>query len=156
MSYSRRLHPLSLCDCSSDVGASDLGTEEDAHPKYLATGHPAGIADDAGGVFPRHNFQVVDTRVYVSVWHAGVYVFDVADPAHPRDLAMRTPAHASTFPEPGAQVTAGSVNIFVDMDGVWDVLVVNGYTLLTDLPAGIEVLSIAGDPFGEPTYSSYG
>lgn len=125
-----------------------------AHPKFLAVWHPPGIPDDKGGIFTTHQFQVVGDKLYVSVWHGGVWELNISDPAKPMPIALRVPVHDTHFPVPGGQLQAGSIVVFLDMDGIWDINVVNGYTLITDLPAGVEVLAFNGDPTGSASYNS--
>ena len=38
---------------------------------------------------------------------------------------------------------------------VWDVIVANGYVLITDISAGVEVLHVDGDPSGDSGYHGF-
>jgi hypothetical protein len=122
-----------------------------AAPVYLGTWMPPGIPTDGGLAYSLHNFQVVGTRLYMANFHAGLWVLDVADPSNPFPVALRTPVLDCGYPRP-EETAAGHP---IDANQVWDVIVVNGYALITDMPCGVEVLHVGGDPAGDPAYTSF-
>jgi hypothetical protein len=126
-----------------------------ANPKFLTRWIPPGIHFDQGLTYSLHNLQVVGTRLYLTNFHAGLWVLDIADPENPITIALRTPVLDTEYPRPGESSTVGAYTWFVDQNQFWDVIVVNGYTIVTDMAAGIEVLLVDGDPAGDPDYDGF-
>lgn len=124
-----------------------------AAPVLLADWVPPGIEHDDGLRFSAHNLNVVGTRAYLANFHGGLWVLDVADPADPKVVAHRIGVHDTGFPEKGKIIIH---DVATDTNGYWDVIVVDGYAIVTDMPSGIEVLAVEGDPHGDPAYSSVG
>lgn len=122
-----------------------------SEPVYLGTWIPPGITSDDGLAYSLHNFQVVGDRLYMANFHAGLWVLDVSDPANPAPVALRTPVFDCGYPRP-EEVVAGHP---IDANQLWDVIVVDGYALTTDIPCGVEVLHIGGDPAGDTAYTSF-
>jgi hypothetical protein len=113
-----------------------------AAPRFLARWTPPGIPHDGGLTlaYSMHNLQVVGTRLYATNFHAGLWIMDVSDPAAPVIEALRTPVK---------DAESSFINEF------WDVIVVNGYAICTDMGAGIEILHVDGDPAGEPSWDGF-
>ncbi|MHB1262039.1 MAG: LVIVD repeat-containing protein [Thermoplasmatota archaeon] len=122
-----------------------------ADPIYLGTWIPPGIPTDDGLAYSLHNFQVVGTRLYMANFHAGLWVLDVSDPSNPFPVALRTPVRECGYPRPEESVAGHPI----DANQYWDPIVVNGYVLMTDIPCGVEVLHVDGDPAGDPAYTSF-
>lgn len=78
---------------------------------------------------------------------------DVADPSAPIVIAHRMSARDTSYPEKGKMLLD---DVSLDENAFWDVIVVDGYAIVTDMPAGIEVLAVDGDPHGAATYASVG
>jgi hypothetical protein len=122
-----------------------------ANPIYLGTWIPPGIPSDDGLAYSLHNFQVVGTRLYMANFHAGLWVLDVSDPSNPFPVALRTPVRDCGYPRPEESVAGHPV----DANQYWDPIVVSGYVLMTDIPCGVEVLHVGGDPAGDKAYTSF-
>lgn len=122
-----------------------------ANPQYLGTWIPPGVPHDDGLAYSLHNFQVVGDRLYMANFHAGLWVLDVSDPSDPFPVALRTPVRDCAYPRPEESVVGHPI----DANQVWDPIVVDGYTLITDMPCGVEVLRVDGDPAGDPEYTSF-
>ena len=122
-----------------------------ADPVYLGTWIPPGIPSDDGLAYSLHNFQVVGTRLYMANFHAGLWVLDVSDPSNPYPVALRTPVRECGFPRPEESVAGHPI----DANQYWDPIVVSGYVLMTDMPCGVEVLHVGGDPAGDKAYTSF-
>ena len=95
-------------------------------PEFVARWVPPGIEHDDGLAYSLHNWQFVGGRLYVTAFHAGLWVLDLADPARPQEVALRVPVHDAEYPWPGS----GDVNRY------WDVLVARGHVIVTDMAAG--------------------
>ena len=122
-----------------------------ANPVYLGTWIPPGIPTDDGLAYSLHNFQVVGTRLYMANFHAGLWVLDVSDPSNPVPVALRTPVRECGYPRPEESVGGHPL----DANQYWDPIVVAGYVLMTDIPCGVEVLHVGGDPIGDKAYTSF-
>lgn len=122
-----------------------------ADPQYLGTWIPPGIPHDDGLAYSLHNFQVVGERLYMANFHAGLWVLDMGDPSNPFPVALRTPVQDCGYPRPEESVAGHPL----DANQLWDVIVVDGYTLVTDIPCGVEVLQVGGDPAGDEAYTSF-
>ena len=126
-----------------------------ANPRFLARWTPPGIPGDQGITYSLHNLQVVGTRLYLTNFHGGLWVLDVADPSNPVPLALRHPVRDTEYPRPGEFMQIGDFQIFNNVNQYWDVIVVNGYTIVTDMSAGIEVFLVDGDPAGDPEWDGF-
>lgn len=126
-----------------------------ANPRFLARWTPPGVPNDQGITFSLHNLQVVETRLYLTNFHAGLWVMDIDDPARPEIVALRTPVRDTEYPRPGEASKIGPFTIFNDMNQYWDIIVVNGYAVVTDMAAGIEVLHVDGDPAGDSAWDGF-
>lgn len=124
-----------------------------ASPMLLADWVPPGIDTSDSLRFSAHNLNVAGARAYLANFHGGMWVLDVADPAQPRIVAHRIGVHDTEFPEEGKIVLG---DFAVDTNGYWDVIVVDGYAIVTDVPSGIEVLAVDGDAHGDARHSSIG
>lgn len=124
-----------------------------AAPTLLADWTPPGIPHDDGIRFSAHNLNLAGTRAYLANFHGGVWVLDVLDPAAPQVVAHRMSARDAGYPEAGKMLLG---DVALDENAFWDVIVVNGYALATDMPAGLEVLAVDGDPHGDGAYASIG
>jgi hypothetical protein len=122
-----------------------------ANPVYLGTWIPPGIPTDDGLAYSLHNFQVVGTRLYIANFHGGVWVLDVSDPNNPFPVALNTPVRECGYPRPEESVAGHPI----DANQYWDPIVVDGYLLMTDIPCGVEVLHVGGDPAGDVAYTSF-
>jgi hypothetical protein len=122
-----------------------------ANPQYLGTWIPPGVPHDDGLAYSLHNFQVVAERLYMANFHAGLWVLDVSDPSNPAPVALRTPVFDCGYPRPEESVAGHPI----DANQLWDPIVVDGYTLITDMPCGVEVLHVGGDPAGDPDHTSF-
>ncbi len=104
--------------------------------------------DDYGpqyGTFSTHNFQIVEGKVYMAHYHGGLWVLDISTAekqAAPEPVASYLPHE----PRPDGQDYSV---------GAWDVVVWNGYMLTADGNGGFYVLHRAGDPAGDPEYTSF-
>lgn len=123
-----------------------------ANPKLLVHWTPPGIPSDERIVYSMHNFQVVGTRLYMTNFHAGLWVVDIASPEHPQVVALRTPVRESGYPRPTEQVLQ---DVFMDQNWYWDVVVASGYVLVTDMSSGVEVLHVEGDPPGDQAHRGF-
>jgi hypothetical protein len=124
-------------------------------PHFVARWSPPGIPHDQGITYSLHNLQVVGTRLYVTNFHAGLWVLNISDPAHPKEIALRTPVRDVQYPRPGEHMQIGKFAIYNDMNQFWDVNVENGYVIVSDMAAGLEVLHVDGDPAGEPSWKGF-
>jgi hypothetical protein len=122
-----------------------------ADPQYLGTWIPPGVPHDDGLAYSLHNFQVVGDRLYIANFHAGLWVLDVSDPSNPYPVALRTPVRECDYPRPEESVAGHPI----DANQLWDPVVVDGYVLTTDMPCGVEVLHVEGDPAGDVAYTSF-
>lgn len=124
-----------------------------AAPALLHDFVPPGIEHDDSIRFSAHNLNVAGDRAYLANFHGGLWVLDVSDPSAPEVIAHRVSARDTGYPEAGRILID---DVAFDENAFWDVIVVNGYALVTDMPAGIEVLAVDGDPHGDPAYASVG
>jgi hypothetical protein len=92
--------------------------------------------------FSMHNFQIVDQKAYLAMYHGGIWVFDLRTPEKPTPVGSYMPAEARHDGKP-YQV------------GAWDVVVWHGYTLTADGHGGFYVLHLDGDPAGDKAYTSF-
>lgn len=118
-----------------------------AAPRLIMEWNPPGIEDDANGIYSTHNFQIVGSQVYLANFHAGTWALDFSQPEAPVTRGLRTPVRDTGYPHPD--------DVSVNHNWIWDVLVVDGYAIHTDAPAGIEVLLFDGDPAGDAEYTGF-
>lgn len=95
--------------------------------------------------FSMHNFQIVDGKIYLAMYHGGLWVLDVSTPenqTHPHPVGSYLPHEMRADGNPYSP-------------GPWDVVVWNGYMLTADGDGGFYVLHHDGDPAGDPAYASF-
>lgn len=138
-----------LFDAPAELYIVDL--TDYGNPQYLGTWLPPGVPHDDGLAYSLHNFQVVGDRLYMANFHAGLWVLDVSDPSNPVPVALRAPVFDCDYPRPEESVVGHPI----DANQIWDPIVVDGYVLITDIPCGVEVLHVGGDPAGDGTYTSF-
>lgn len=125
------------------VGATDWDA-----PMLLAEWTPPDGRTSKGIRFSTHNVQAVGDRLYMAHFHAGVWVFDIAEPEAPRVVALYQDA------EPGIDAEAEAI-FGTGAPAIWDVVVVDGHVLASDMVSGLVVLHVAGDPAGDPGHRSF-
>jgi hypothetical protein len=121
-----------------------LDVTELSDPQVLAQWH---AYDDNGNAstFSLHNFQVVAGRVYLAMYHGGLFILDVSTPetlAAPRILGTYLPH----MPAPDGSPYS---------PGIWDAVVKDGYILTGNSPDGFYVLHYDGDVAGNETHDSF-
>lgn len=97
-------------------------------------------------LFSMHNFQLVDDKAYLAMYHGGVWVLNLTDPAHPRPVGYTLPR---------GERPAGGAIIGSLVPLTWDVAVANGYVYAVDIPTGLHVFKVDGDPLGNAKYDSF-
>ncbi len=122
-----------------------------ANPKFLAEWNPPGIETDQRLTYALHNFQVVGNRLYIANFHAGIWALDLTEPSAPIPIALSTPVWDTEYPHPGQMDLPGFRN---DQNMYWDIVIVNGYAITTDMSSGVEVLHFEGDPLGQEDFDS--
>lgn len=90
--------------------------------------------------FSTHNFQFLDERVYLAMYHGGVWVLDVSDPARIVPLGYALPAS-----DGGSNVASPLPLLGSASPNVWDVVLNDGYVYATDISTGLHVLQLDGD-----------
>ena len=116
-------------------------------PTLLAEWVPPAAGETNGLVHSTHNIQAVGTILYMAHFHAGVWAFDISEVAAPTPVAV----FSRTQPSLDEAAAAG----FGGAPFYWDVVVHDGYMLVSDMPSGLVVLHRDGDPAGEPTWDSF-
>lgn len=104
--------------------------------------------------FSTHNHQIVDGRLYVAWYHAGVWAFDVdtlEKLASPTLVGYYLPHENVTY-GPQAMPRPGSI----DVPDTWDVVVRDGLVYASDINTGLYVLHFVGDDVGEGGRTSAG
>jgi hypothetical protein len=92
--------------------------------------------------FSYHNFQYVAGKLYLAMYHGGIWVLDVTTPEVPTAVGT----YLTHQPRPdGAPYSASP----------WDVVVWNGYVLTAESNTGIYVLHLDRDPAGNEDYASF-
>lgn len=109
------------------------------------TAHADGEYGDDPTLFSTHNFQVVGSKVYMAMYHGGIWVLDLADPTKPMAVGYFLPA------DPEAAQSSGGGPI----PDTWDVVVANGHIWAVDIPTGLYALHLDGDPGGDAAYKSF-
>jgi hypothetical protein len=99
------------------------------------------LSGEQAALFSLHNFQIVGHRVYLAMYHGGVWVFDIADPTMPKPVAY-------TLPRP-AEARTGTLPL------TWDVVVANGYVIALDIPTGLHFFHFVDDPAGDARFDSF-
>lgn len=122
-----------------------------ANPRFLAEWNPPGIETDQRLTYALHNFQVVDTTLYIANFHAGLWALDVSEPSAPFPIGLSAPVWDTEYPYPGQMDLPGFRNA---QNMYWDVVIVDGYAIASDMSAGIEVLHFEGDPAGQEDHDS--
>lgn len=100
-------------------------------------GHAAGQL-----TWSTHNFQLVDDKIYLAMYHGGVWVIDVSDPANMVTRAYHLP-HDHTFSGWG-----GWWAVMSYVPSVWDVVVYEGREYVGDITGGLYVLHYTCDETG--------
>jgi hypothetical protein len=100
---------------------------------------------DQSTTFSMHNFQVVEGKIYLTMYHAGIWVLDVSTL---EKVAAPEPVGSYAPHEPREDGKDYGV-------GVWDVVLWKGYMLTADSNGGFYVLHHAADPAGDPAYTSF-
>jgi len=106
-----------------------------AHPRQLAvyqTPNSLAFPAPSEGYYTAHNPEVTGDLAVVSWFTDGVRVVDIADPAHPREVAAYVPAAA---PNPQR-------SIFPDQTLVWGVAILGDLVLVSDINSGLHVLRL--------------
>lgn len=92
-----------------------------------------------------HNFQIVQGRIYLAMYHAGLWVLDVSSAENATDpYVLGTYLPHEPRPD-GANYTVG----------VWDVVVWHGYMLTADSNSGFYVLNLRTDMAGDEYVTSF-
>jgi hypothetical protein len=98
---------------------------------------PAEAWGNSARTFSTHNFQLVGDKVYLAMYHGGVWVIDASDPTMPKPVGYYLPAEGRA---------AGPVPMpFGASTSTWDVLVKNGVILAIDMPGGLYAIQFEGD-----------
>lgn len=105
-------------------------------------------ADDPAR-FSTHNFQLVGDRVYMAMYHGGVWVIDAKDPTHPVAAGYLLPADGP------AASAAAPTNIFGGgSPNTWDVVLKDGVILASDIVGGLYALRHVDDA-RDPALTSF-
>ncbi|HWG92429.1 MAG TPA: hypothetical protein VNZ52_16410 [Candidatus Thermoplasmatota archaeon] len=126
------------------LDATDLGNIHLLGEWYAPGEHGA-----EGILFSTHNIQIVDGRLYMAYYHAGVWVLDISTNeslANPPILGYYLPHEAPETYLPPERVNTPDV---------WDVVVKDGYLYATDIHTGLYVLHYKPDTLGDPTLTSF-
>lgn len=108
---------------------------------------PADAWGEQARSFSTHNFQVLDGRVYMAMYHGGVWVIDGSTAerlAAPVAVGYYLPADGPALPSS----TLGSG------PSVWDVVLKDGVVFATDMGQGLYALHHADDAF-DPALTSF-
>jgi len=100
--------------------------------------------------FSLHNFQLVGGKVYLAMYHGGVWVLDATSLdaiAAPRTLGYHATPTARAAGV-GASGLGGSLS-------VWDVVLKDGVIYASDMAAGVIALTFEGDTVGDATLTSW-
>jgi hypothetical protein len=101
------------------------------------------FGNDSPSTFSTHNFQFVDGRIYLAMYHGGVWVVD-ASATKALGYLLPTPASAPLVKTP----LSGSPNI-------WDVIVKDGYVYATDIASGVHTLHYRSDTLGDAKITGF-
>lgn len=135
------------------LDATDLAAIE-LKGKWTLPGRPsAGTSPDyfPVGEYSPHNLHLVQGKIYMAYYHAGVWVLDVQ-----AFLDAGAPA-ADMFgvsPVPALGVFLPRNETADRGPTVWDVVVKDGFIYASDYVTGLHVLHFAGDPKFDPAYTS--
>lgn len=121
------------------------------NPVTLAdwTAHDDFAGED--GRFSMHNFQIVDGKLYLAMYHGGIWVFDISTPElqlEPTVVGTYMPWVRGTGPDDPMYGRGCCGGIMA-----WDVVVYNGYVITAN--AGLYVLRLDGQPVGPDAPSSF-
>jgi hypothetical protein len=133
---------VSIPEVANPPAVFILDATDFAAPKVL---HEWLAVEDFGaqaGRFSTHNFQIVDQKLYLTHYHGGIIILDLAIPESPVPLGSYMPHEPRHDGAPYAV-------------GVWDVVVWNGYMVTADSHGGFYVLHFRADPAGDPSYRSF-
>ncbi len=113
------------------------------NPQVIAEWSAVPDFEGEDGVFSLHNFQIVDSKVYLAHYHGGIWVLDLGTPelqAAPHALGTFLPWDR----ESGRGCCGGS----------WDVVVAKGY-VVTANRGGLYIAHLEGDPAGDAAYGGF-
>lgn len=122
-----------------------LDTTDYSAPELLAEWTALEDFEGESGSFSMHNFQFVDGKLYLAMYHGGLWVLDVDSDAN---LAAPEPVGSYMPHEPRMDGANYSV-------GAWDVVVWNGYMITGDAHGGFYILHHNADPAGKETHTSF-
>lgn len=97
---------------------------------------------DQASSFSTHNFQFIGGKVYLAMYHGGVWVIDASTPeklAAPTAVGYFLPSEARPTSLPS------SPDLLAGGGSVWDVLVKDGVILATDMTTGLYAIQLADD-----------
>lgn len=117
--------PLWIIDASDPAGMATLGSWRLPGPD---------LTYDSGYRFSTHNINVLDNKVYLAHFHAGVWVLDISTPeklAAPDAIAHIMPIYDGTL---GASLGIAAMPL------VWEVIPAKGHLFVADIGAGLYVL----------------
>lgn len=100
--------------------------------------------------FSMHNFQFVQGKVYVGMYHGGAWVVDVSTPGR-----LAEPVAAGYVVKSGDAGTAAVPMFGGGGPNVWDVLVKDGHIYLSDIGSGLWVAHHQDDPLGDPAWTGF-
>ncbi len=99
--------------------------------------------------FSTHNFQFLGGRVYLAMYHAGVFVVDASSLA-----ALEAPS-ALGYYLPAERGSSGSDALpFGGGPNTWDVVVKDGHVYASDIASGLYALHYSGDTLGDAALTS--
>ncbi|HET6403079.1 MAG TPA: hypothetical protein VFH78_00405 [Candidatus Thermoplasmatota archaeon] len=128
--------PLWVIDASEPGAMATLGTWRLPGPD---------LPYDAGYRFSTHNINILDNKVYLAHFHAGVWVLDISTTeklAEPEAIAYFLAGHEV---ELGPSLGIPAVPL------VWEAIPAKGFVFVSDIGAGLFVLDAAFDvPDGLP------
>lgn len=128
--------PLWIVDASDPAAMTTLGTWRLPGPE---------LAYDSGYRFSTHNINILDNKVYLAHFHAGLWVLDISTPeklAAPETVGYHLAGYEG---ELGESLGIPAVPL------VWEAIPAKGYVFVADIGAGLFVLDPAFDvPDGLP------
>lgn len=111
---------------------------------------PGDLPFDGGYRFSTHNFYILDGKMYLAHFHAGVWVLDVSS----WDKLSDPPVLA--YHMPFAEGNLGSALGIPAAPLVWDVVPAKGHVMVTDIMTGFYVLEAAWEMPDELPYGTRG
>ncbi|HEX9816902.1 MAG TPA: hypothetical protein VGB18_07970, partial [Candidatus Thermoplasmatota archaeon] len=139
--FGRRI-VVSIPEVANPPAVFILDATDFTNPKVLFEWMAVPDFGAQAGKFSTHNFQIVDQKLYLTHYHGGIIVIDLAMPEAPVPLGSYMPHEPSADEEPYEV-------------GVWDVVVSRGYMMTADSNGGFYVLHFRADPMGDEDYSSF-